>query len=220
MLSSVARKNLMALTGFFLCVFLVIHLLGNIQLFLPLPDAQLNFNWYAGFLADLWVIKVAAYVTYLCVAAHSVLAVVLWWRNREAAGDRYLGQGSPATSPWHSRAMGILGAIILVFLIIHMLDFWYPWKFGRMTSVDSAGNRDLYGIVATAFRSGWYVGFYVVAVAALGFHLYHGVYSGLRSLGLFHRGFAATARWLSLLFAVVISIGFAAMPVWMFLRQY
>ncbi len=219
MLSSVARKNLMALTGFFLCIFLVIHLLGNIQLFLPMPDAQLKFNWYAQFLSKLFVIKAAAYVTYFCIFAHSILAVVLAIQNRKSAGDRYVGKESEATSPWHSRMMGILGAIILVFLIVHMMDFWYPYKFGDSIGRDADGNKDLYSVVAVACRRVWYVGFYVVATVALGFHLHHGVYSGCRSLGLYHSGYAGWVKWFSLAFAVAITLGFAAMPVYLFFMQ-
>ena len=91
-----------------------------------MPDAQLKFNWYAEFLSKLLVIKAAAYVTYFCVFAHSVLAVVLAIQNRKSAGVRYVGKESEASSAWHSRMMGVLGAIILLFLIVHMMDFWYP----------------------------------------------------------------------------------------------
>ncbi|APZ94932.1 succinate dehydrogenase cytochrome b subunit [Fuerstiella marisgermanici] len=219
MLSSVARKNLMALTGFFLCIFLVIHLLGNIQLFLPMPDAQLKFNWYAEFLSKLFVIKAAAYVTYFCVIAHSIVAVGLAITNRKSAGDRYVGKDPEASSPWHSRMMGILGAIILLFLIVHMMDFWYPYKFGNSVGQDPEGNRDLYTVVAVACRRWWYVGFYTVSVCALGFHLHHGVYSGFRSLGLYHPGYARWVKWFSLAFAIVITFGFAAMPIYLFFMQ-
>ncbi|MEQ9410882.1 MAG: succinate dehydrogenase cytochrome b subunit [Fuerstiella sp.] len=219
MLSSVARKNLMAGTGFFLCLFLVIHLLGNIQLFLPLPDAQLKFNWYADLLSRLLVIKAAAYVTYFCIFVHSVLAVVLAVTNRRSAGERYVGRDPEASSPWHTRMMGILGALILLFLIVHMMDFWYPYKFGNSIGLDAAGKRDLYSVVAEACRRWWYAGFYVVCMVALGFHLHHGVYSGCRSLGLYHRGVARWVKWFSLAFAIAITLGFAAMPVYLFLMQ-
>ncbi len=214
--TSVAKKNLMALTGFFLCVFLVIHLLGNIQLFLPMPAVQVSFNWYASFLSELFVIKVAAYLTYFCVFVHSVLAVVLAIKNRKSAGSRYEGNDPHATSPWHSRIMGILGSIILLFLIIHMMDFWYPYKYGNSIGLDSEGNKDLYTVVATTFSRWWYVGFYVVSILALGFHLHHGVYSGCRSLGLYHSGYASFVKWFSLAFAALITLGFAAMPIYLF----
>ncbi len=219
MRSSIARKNLMAFTGFFLCIFLVIHLLGNIQLFLPMPEAQLRFNWYAGFLSELFVIKIAGYLTYFCVLVHSILAVVLAIRNRKSAGDRYTGKDPKATAPWHSRFMGILGALILIFLIIHMMDFWYPYKYGGSIGYDTDGNKDLYAVVASSFRQWWYVGFYVVSVCALGFHLHHGVYSGFRSLGLYHTGYARWVKWLGFAFAIAITVGFAALPIYLFVIQ-
>jgi len=176
----------------------------------------LSFNWYAGFLSELFVIKVAAYLTYICVFVHSVLAVVLAIKNRKSAGSRYEGNDPHATSPWHSRIMGILGSIILLFLIIHMMDFWYPFKYGNSIGLDSEGNKDLYTVVATTFSRWWYVGFYVVSILALGFHLHHGVYSGCRSLGLYHSGYASFVKWFSLAFAALITLGFAAMPIYLF----
>lgn len=219
MLTSVARKTLMALTGLFLCSFLAIHLLGNLQLFLPGSTAEVQFNWYAATLSQLPVIKVAAWLTYLSVLAHTVLAIVLAVRNRSATGDGYQSKAPNELAPWYSRFMGILGTIILVFLLIHMKDFWFPFKFGGDLGVDSEGQRDLFGLVVVEFQKGWKVLLYVLGVVAVGFHILHGFYSGMRSLGLSHPGYARLIRRLGYGFAVVVTIGFAAMPIYLYLTR-
>lgn len=216
MLTTVARKTLMALTGLFLCVFLAVHLLGNLQLFLPEETARRQFNWYAHVLSGQPVIKVAAWLTYLSVIAHSVWALILTVRNRRAAGRRYAAASPAREASWVSRSMGVLGLIILLFLFVHLSDFWWPFKFGGELAVDDFGHRDLYGLVVRAFAHPWRVVFYATAMGALGFHLAHGISSGLRSLGLHHRGYTWALRWLSVGFAIVVSAGFAAMPLYLF----
>lgn len=209
----------MALTGLFLCLFLAVHLAGNLQLFLPEDDARESFNAYAALLAGLPFIKIAAWGTYLAILAHVVIAVVLTVRNRAAAGTRYEERASEALSPWPSRFMGVLGTVILVFLVVHMSDFWWPFKFGGDLELDPHGRRDLFGLVVAEFQKSWKVALYVLGTLAVGLHLVHGVYSGLRTIGLSHPGYARWARRLGLAFAVVVTLGFAAMPLYLFLAR-
>jgi succinate dehydrogenase / fumarate reductase cytochrome b subunit len=217
MLASVARKTLMALTGLFLCVFLAVHLLGNLQLFLPEGQAQTQFNWYAKVLSGLPMIKVAAWLTYISVLAHTILAIVLGIRNRRSVGTGYQAKSPTDLAPWYSRMMGVLGTVILLFLIVHMSDFWWPFKSGADIGVDADGQRDLFGLVVVEFQKGWKVALYVLGVLAVGFHLAHGVYSGLRSLGVSHPGYARWAKRFGYVFAVVVTVGFAAMPLYFYL---
>jgi succinate dehydrogenase / fumarate reductase cytochrome b subunit len=217
MLTSVARKTLMALTGLFLCLFLIVHLLGNLQLFLPESTARVQFNWYAGFLSELIAIEVAAWLVYFAVLLHAVLAIVLSLRNRRSVGVGYQDRAPGPLAPWYSRWMGVLGAVVLVFLVVHLSDFWLPFKFGGDLGTDADGHRDLFGLVVHEFQSGWKVAIYVLGVVALGFHLLHGAYSGVRSLGVSHPGYAKWARWLGYAFAIVMTLGFAAMPIYLYL---
>lgn len=219
MLSTIAQKTLMALTGLFLCVFLIVHLLGNLQLFLNEDQARIQFNWYAAFLSRLPVIKIAAWFTYLSVLVHVGLSVALAIRNRRSAGGGYQGQTPAGLAPWYARAMSLLGSIILLFLIVHMKDFWFPFKTGADIGLDSEGHRDLFGLVVFELSKGWKVVLYVLGVLAVGFHLAHGFYSGLRSLGLSHPGYARWIRRCGYLFAGLITLGFAAMPVYLYLRH-
>ena len=217
MKSTIARKTLMSLTGLFLCLFLVIHLLGNLQLFLGEDQAQTQFNWYAEKLSNLLVIKIAAIGTYIAIVAHCLLALVITARNRRATGSGYKAASPVAQTSWYSRCMGILGFVILVFLTVHMADFWFPYKTGVDIGLDDEGRRDLYGLVAFKFQSLWRIVLYEIGVLAIGFHLIHGFYSGFRSLGLHRPGYARIVRWAGYGLAVVATIGFAAMPLYMFL---
>lgn len=209
----------MALTGLFLCLFLTIHLLGNLQLFLPEDKARSQFNWYADTLSHSPLIEIAAIGTYLAILAHVVLALITTIRNRRAAGPGYVATSPAKASPWYSRSMGILGVIILVFLIVHMADFWFPYKTGADIGVDDDGRRDLYGLVANKFQQGWRIALYEAGVLAVGFHVWHGFYSGLRSLGVHHPGYASGLRWLGYAFTVAITIGFGAMPIYMYFNH-
>lgn len=216
-LSSVARKNIMALTGLFLCLFLVIHLLGNSLLLLPPETAQASFNKYAKILSSLTVIKLAAYVTYASILIHAWMAWSLARSNRSAAGHSPVAGTIHSPSPWYTRYMGILGVVLLVFIVVHMWDFWYPYKFGGdAVATDAHGNRDLYGIVVRSLSRGWYVALYLVAMVALGLHLFRGLYHGFRSLGLHHPFYAALTKRLSQAFAIGISASFAAMCVYLY----
>lgn len=218
-MSSIASKNLMAISGLFLCSFLIVHLLGNLALLLPESIARPRFNQYAQFLSELAVIKIAAYVTYFAIALHAVVAALLTLRNRESAGERYAYSDPAASSPWYTRFMGVLGAILLLFIVIHMRDFWYPYKFGEAVAIDPDGSKDLYGIVSVALARWWYAMFYVVAMMALGFHLQRGLYNGCRSLGLHHPVYSRWVKRASQLFAFTMTIGFTAVTVYMYVSH-
>jgi succinate dehydrogenase / fumarate reductase cytochrome b subunit len=124
--SSLGKKLIMALTGLFLCTFLIVHLGGNLLLFRN--DNGYSFNVYANFLTHFPPIEVIAYILYLCIIVHSIYALVLTIKNRRARPVGYaVVNKSPAT--WQSKNMGLLGAILLLFIVIHMRDFWFRYKY-------------------------------------------------------------------------------------------
>jgi len=124
--SSLGKKLIMALTGLFLCTFLIVHLGGNLLLFRN--DNGYSFNVYANFLTHFPPIEVIAYLLYLCIIVHSIYALVLTIKNRRARPVGYaVVNKSPAT--WQSKNMGLLGAILLLFIVIHMRDFWFRYKY-------------------------------------------------------------------------------------------
>ncbi len=215
--SSLSRKTFMALTGLFLCVFLIVHLGGNLQLLLPRETARESFNAYSHVLSGNPLIKLVSWVLYASILSHSLDALLLTLRNRRAAG-RYAVDRRDAASHWYARSMGILGSVILVFLVIHFRDFWYPYRFGALPA-DKWGNHDLYALVVRAYADWWYVAIYVLAMIALGYHLLHGFFSAARTLGVFHPRSAAWIRISGIVYSVVIAVGFSVIPIYLHLTQ-
>lgn len=123
--SSIGKKLIMAATGIFLCTFLVVHLVGNLQLFRD--DNGQAFNAYAYFMTHFTPIKIVSYLLYASIILHAVYALVVTIGNNKARPVKYAVQAPQANSPWTSRNMGILGTILLVFIVVHMSNFW--WKY-------------------------------------------------------------------------------------------
>ena len=210
-LTTLSRKNLMALTGLFLCLFLVVHLFGNLQLLLPVEVAQWQFNFYSKLLSENLFIELISYVLFASILAHILYALLITIKNRRANGRRYEHDRRGIISKWYSRKMGLLGTIILVFLIIHLRDFWYRLKFGHLP-LDKDGQEDLYTLVLTVYRSGWYVLIYVLCMVALGYHLLHGFFSAARTLGVYHPRYVNLVRTVGWVFSIGISAAFAFIP--------
>ncbi|CAM3420749.1 succinate dehydrogenase cytochrome b subunit [Elizabethkingia occulta] len=215
MLNTLSRKMLMCLTGLFLGFFLLIHFLGNLQLFLPQEQAHLQFNAYSHFLSGNIVIKIVSLVLYTSILLHAIDGLVITIKNKKSGGT-YQSDRRGRASKWYSRNMGILGTLILIFLVIHFQNFWYVYKFGSLP-LDDKGNKDLYILVITVFKEWWYVVIYVISMIALCYHLIHGIYSAVRTLGLFHPKYVKWIKIAGIAYSVVISVGFALMPVYVFL---
>lgn len=130
--SSLAKKYWMAFTGLFLCLFLIGHLAGNLQLFIDGYAAKLQFNEYAVFMTTNPAVKLLSYVVYVSIIFHAIDGLVLTINNRKARPQGYVKEKPSANSMWSSRNMGVLGTIILAFIVFHMQDFWYDYKFGEM----------------------------------------------------------------------------------------
>ena len=215
-MTSIVHKAWMGLTGLFLVLFLTVHMIGNLQLFLPEDTARPSFNAYSHALTSNPAIKVASGLTYGSVLVHVVVAALLTRRNRRARRRGYATEHAAASSPWYARAMGPLGVAILAFLVWHLQMFWYRYHWGPIPT-DAAGRRDLYTVVVTAFCEPWIVALYVLSAVAVGLHLQHGVTAGLRSLGVFSRAVDDLApRWAPR-FAWAIAGPFAAMPIYVYL---
>ena len=216
--NSLIKKIMMALTGLFLAFFLIIHLAGNLQLLLPESEAHTQFNEYSKFLSNLLPIEIVSYLLYASILYHIVDALMLTLANRKANSAKYQADNRREVSGWASRNMGILGSLITLFLIIHFKDYWWIYKFGELP-VDANGNKDLYLIVMTSFQQLWYVIIYVVAFLALGFHLWHGVSSAFRTLGLYNQRYIKWAKYLGYFYTIAITLGFTIIPIISYLNQ-
>ncbi|MDQ1855206.1 succinate dehydrogenase cytochrome b subunit [Chryseobacterium sp. WLY505] len=218
MLSTLSRKMLMCLTGLFLGFFLLIHFLGNLQLFLPQEQAHLQFNAYSHFLSGNIIIKIVSYVLYASIILHAVDGLIITLKNKKSGGG-YQTDRRGRASTWASRNMGILGTLILIFLVIHFQNFWYIYKFGN-PPLDENGNKDLYILVVNVFKEWWYVIIYVVSMIALCYHLIHGIHSAVRTLGLYHPKFVQWFKTIGIAYSIIICVGFALMPVYVFFTYH
>jgi succinate dehydrogenase / fumarate reductase cytochrome b subunit len=216
--STIQYKLIMAGTGLFLCFFLVIHLLGNLQLLLPAEEARAQFNWYSHLLAGNLLIKVISWVLLLSIVAHAVYALILTGKSSRANGVKYHYDKRAAVSTWRSRNMGLLGTVILIFLVIHLKDFWYVSEFTTM-AVDEQGYKDMYSVVVLTFQQWWYVLIYEVSFIALGFHLLHGFFSAGRTLGLYHQKYVKAMRYVGWVYTTLITGGFMLVPVYVYLNS-
>lgn len=121
--SSIGKKLLMALTGLFLCTFLIVHLIGNLQLFKN--DGGYAFNNYAVFMTTFPLIKIVSYVNYALILFHAFWGLYITYQNRKARSVSYSVVKN--ASSVFSRNMAILGTILLVYIVVHMSDFWYKY---------------------------------------------------------------------------------------------
>jgi succinate dehydrogenase / fumarate reductase cytochrome b subunit len=215
---TLSRKNLLALTGLFLCFFLVIHLFGNLQLLLPVGAARWQFNFYSKLLSENILIKIISYVLFASILAHVIYALVITLHNKRSSGKRYEYDRRGVSSKWYTRKMGLLGTILLFFLIIHLRDFWYQVQFGHIP-LDKDGQEDLYTLVVTVYRNGWYVLIYVLCMVALGYHLLHGSFSAARTLGFYNVRYVRWVKVAAGIYSIGISAGFAIIPVYIYFAK-
>jgi len=220
--SSLAKKYWMAATGLFLCLFLVGHLAGNLQLLISGEKGLLGFNEYAKFMTSNPAVKILSYLTYISILFHAIDGIVLTVQNRRARPKNYAYSKPSANSLWTSRNMGILGTLILIFIILHMRQFWYVMHWGPV-GVDSVGNKDLYTVTITAFTDGTFgliytIG-YVIAMIALALHLSHGFQAAFQSLGLRTDKLKKAIFTAGYIFAILIPLLFAIIPVYIHLTH-
>jgi succinate dehydrogenase / fumarate reductase cytochrome b subunit len=209
--SSVGKKLVMAVTGSFLIIFLIVHLIGNITLFFG-PDA---FN---GYVSALEVVKPIIRVVELMLLAAFILhiydGIVLWLENRRARPVNYKVNASSENSTFTSRWMFWLGSVIFIFLVLHLATFF--WRFNFYDPSGLANNHLYFNIVVNFFQIWWYVALYVVAVIALGFHLHHGFQSAFQTFGWNHKKYFPLVKKIGTLYAIVMALGFASMPIYFF----
>ena len=214
--SSLGRKYLMALTGLFLCSFLLIHLIGNVALFTD----PVQFNEYTRFMSSNPLIRVMEIVLVVGFLTHIIDAVMLTKANKAAQPVKYAMDKKKST--WYSRNMGLTGSIILAFLILHLQSFWYGYKFGNVAmTIDSSGIaiKDMYTMVVAAFSQSWYSAIYVVAMVLLGTHLNHGFQSAFQSMGLRHKKYTPAIKKAGTAFAVIMTLGFISFPIYFYIIQ-
>ena len=202
--SSVGKKAVMGVTGLVLVAYLISHVLANLLVF----DGPDRINRYAALLhgtgGALWGARL---VLLVAVTFHIVAAVQLTLRSRAARPQPYAGGREPQVSTLAGRTIRWGGALILIFLIYHILHFTTGAAHPDFVELNPYHN------VATGFRSPWVAGFYLVAMIAVGLHLHHGLWSSGRSLGVSQPSPRPLHRRLALVLAGFIWLGFTAIVV-------
>lgn len=197
----------MAITGLFLCGFLVAHLSGN--LLLLQRDGGATFTAYAEWMSSQWLIRVLELGLLLGFLIHIVDAALLRKLNRAAQPQRYAMTRPKGSARWAARSMGISGSLLFLFLIIHLRTFLVEH---RMLGSD----KSLYELVRVTFAHPAYVSVYVGAMVGLALHLLHGFSSAFRTLGVTRPRYVAILRVFGLLFVVLVPAGFAAIPLYVY----
>jgi len=206
--SSIGQKLIMGLTGLFLISFLLVHCGINALIFLN--DGGHAFEKGAEFMGTNPLIRTMEIVLFIGLLLHIVKGLMLWSQNNKARPVGYAMQNGKANSTWYSRSMGLLGTLLLMFLIIHLKHFWVV---SRFTDEITSGRETLYNEMKEVFEYGWVVVVYVLAMGSLAYHLLHGFQSAFQTLGLNHTKYNPIIKTVGAAFAIIIPIVFALMPI-------
>ncbi|MDP3314356.1 succinate dehydrogenase cytochrome b subunit [Lutibacter sp.] len=208
--SSIARKVAMALSALFLIIFLIIHLAVNVTSLFS-EDA---FNQASHFMGTNPLIQFAMQpVLIFGVVFHFVMGFVLELKNRASRNVKYVKYNGAASATWMSRNMAISGGVILIFIVIHFLDFWIPELNTKYVLGDMSGYLEgteklrYFEELQHKFVSPLRVGAYIVAFILLGLHLAHGFQSAFQSMG-FNNKYTKCVKNLGTIYSIVIPLGF------------
>lgn len=213
--SSLGKKLIMGLTGLFLISFLAIHCFLNSFIFFN--DNGLLFNMGAHFMATNWLIRAMEVVLMVGLLLHIVQGLRLTFQNQAARPEKYAYHDGKSNSTWYSRSMGLLGTLLLIFLIVHLNDFWVVSRFTGIRGIDANGHEDLYAVMKEKFANPYMVGLYVLAMISLAYHLLHGFASAFQTLGWNHKKYFPIIKAVGFWYSIIISLLFAAMPIYIYL---
>lgn len=205
--SSVGKKLVMAFTGIFLILFLIVHASLNASIWAN--DGGEMFTKGAHFMGANVVPRILEIGLFVGLVLHIIQGLMLELDNRKKRSVGYAIAYSNG-SKWYSRSMGILGTLILLFLVLHLSDFWLP---NRAHQNFVLGEEiDLYGKMKETFSVLWVVIVYVLGCLSLGYHLAHGFQSAFRTIGVHNRKYNLMLVSLGLGFSVLVTLAFAMMP--------
>lgn len=217
--SSIGKKLVMGFTGIFLILFLIIHVGLNACIWAM--DGGEIFNKAAHFMGNMIVPRILEIGLFLGFFLHIIQGYLLTVENR---GKRSLGYAidyGNSGSKWYSRSMGILGTLILLFLIMHIYHFWTPSRLGGYWNIQPLGTvtydgkeyHNLFNEMKIVFENPFIVILYVLGCISLGYHLAHGFKSSFRTLGVHNNRYFEMIKITGYAFALIVPLAFAMMPV-------
>ena len=214
----------MGLTGFFLISFLIVHCGINAMIFFN--DGGETFNHWGHFMGSNLIVRTMEIGLFLFLLLHIVQGLMLWAQNNAARPVKYAVNRSDKNSKWYSRSMGLLGTLILMFLVMHLYHFWVPSRFGGMANIRALETttlgaeyanqeaHNLYKEMQLVFQDNlWIVIVYVLGVISLCWHLLHGFQSAFQTFGINHKRYTPIIQTIGVVYSVVICLLFALMPV-------
>lgn len=213
--SSIGKKLVMALTGISLILFLMVHCYVNALVFLELPFIGPPGRGYAAyegaahFLGSNPLTRIAEIGLFVGIILHIVQGLMLVSQNNATRPVKYNVNPGNKNSKWYSRSMGLLGTLILLFLILHLVHFWAP---NRMQQLVEGHEKDLYYEMEVTFQSIWVVIVYALGCISLGYHLLHGFWSAFQTLGVSTKKYTGIIRTLGTIFSIVVPLIFILMP--------
>lgn len=220
--SSIGKKVVMSLSGLFLISFLCVHL--TLNLFLIFDNSGELFNVGANFMATNPVIKIVEPILALGFIIHIIWASVLTLQNQKARPVKYNQRNQSQNATWASRNMYILGAMVLIFLVIHLYNFWWNIKFPSLGTplteavVGGVEMENTYALVAGLFKSSIvYCLLYIAGGILVGLHITHGFWSAFQSIGFSNDIWRKRLEWLAYFFAIVFAVGFSIIPLYFLL---
>jgi succinate dehydrogenase / fumarate reductase, cytochrome b subunit len=207
----------MSLTGLFLISFLVVHV--GINACIWANDGGQMFNLASHFMASTVVIRIMEVGLFAGLLLHIVQGLVLEVQNRSRRRTGYAVSLGNQGSKWYSRSMGLLGTLLLFFLIMHLSHFWVPSRFTDLPTTDINGKEvvDQYAEIIRVFQSPGVDILYVLGCLSLMYHLLHGFQSAFRTLGVPTGKYISLIKGIGFGFSVIVSLAFAMMPISVYL---
>jgi len=209
--SSITKKVIMALAGLFLIVFLLVHL--GINLMLLRDDGGAWFMAAAGFMSSNVIVKIFEVVLFGGFLIHMIYGVILTFKNWSSRPVGYYKSNQSNTS-FFSKYMIWTGLIVLIFLIIHFMNFYFV-KLGLVAVPAGALDKhDFYNMCIRLFADPLYSGIYIFLIIILGFHLNHAFQSAFQTLGLNHSKYSTCIKNFGTLYSIIVAVGFSILPIY------
>ncbi len=221
MSASIGRKFLMSLTGLFLISFLCIHL--TLNLFLTFDDSGNLFNLAAHFMATNPIIRIMEPLLAIGFVIHIIWSGWITLENMRARPQGY-AYGDQLLKWWApSKNMFILGGMVLIFLVIHITNFWIKMKFTgdpllKGVVVDGVEMHNAYALVSNLFLSRWYDLLYVAGGIMVGLHITHGFWSAFQTIGFSNQIWLKRLKFLAVVVGILFAAGFSYIPLYFMIK--
>lgn len=207
--SSLGKKIIMAITGFFLMIFLIIHLIINSFIFL----GEKRFNKIAFFMENNFIIQFLQYILALGFILHIFFGIKLYIENKRARGNiNYAMNKWKMNTSINAQSMIYTGILILLFIIIHLKNFLLPIKLNINNEINN------YKLISIFFKNPIYTILYIISFIILAFHLSHGVNSSFQSIGIRHNKYYFIIKKINFIYYFSISLGFSIIAIYLFLK--